>query len=82
MVMDRSKLSKWITVPVEPGKKCGICPKWNLCHNRSCPAKIFNTAGTHNENCGYENKSIDYVLRFLDKSGSNHIKVYDGNKNG
>jgi uncharacterized protein len=77
MDIDRNKLARWITPQDNPTQKCGVCSHWNLCHNRSCPAKAFRSEDVKVENCGYDKKSLDYVLRFLDKADSGYIKTYN-----
>jgi uncharacterized protein len=75
MELDRSKFARWVTVKAEPAEKCRSCNVWPLCHNRTCPARLF-FANENRTNCGYERKSIDYVLKFLDGAGSKNIKTY------
>jgi uncharacterized protein len=70
------KFAKWVTPVTDANEICGVCNVWYLCHNRNCPAKAFLKQGMGFVNCGYEKKSLDYVLRFLDAAGSKHIKNY------
>jgi uncharacterized protein len=76
MDIDRNKLARWIASPDIPTQRCNACSNWSLCHNRSCPAKIVNGGEVANENCGYEKKSLNYILMFLDRAGSTYIKTY------
>jgi uncharacterized protein len=74
--IDRNKLARWIASPDIPTRRCSACSNWALCHNRSCPANIFSDDEVTNESCGYEKKSLNYILMFLDKAGSAYVKTY------
>jgi uncharacterized protein len=77
MEIDQYKYAKWVSLAPECSEKCRSCNLWSLCHNRSCPAKGFSKDKAKREGCGYEKKSLDYVLKFLDISGNRHIKTYE-----
>jgi uncharacterized protein len=75
--IDKNKLAQWIMPPDAASKKCDSCDLWPLCHNHTCPAKYFMKRDEQIENCGYERKSIDYILMMLDASRSKYINCYD-----
>jgi uncharacterized protein len=76
MELDQSKFARWTATAAEPAETCRSCNVWSLCHNRSCPARVFSTNKKNGANCGYERKSMDYVLKFLDGAGSKNITTY------
>jgi uncharacterized protein len=79
--IDKYKLAKWISPMADASEKCHTCNIWSLCHNRNCPAKAFSKDKITREDCGYEKKSIDYILQFLEMSGSQSIKTYEATEN-
>ncbi|MHC1748512.1 MAG: radical SAM protein [Cellulosilyticaceae bacterium] len=77
ILIDKVKLSKWICYKEIPSE-CEECSTRPSCNKRTCPAKgyILNEQGK----CGYENSSIDSVLKLLSESkynGKEIIKSYD-----
>lgn len=67
MEINYDKLTKWIIKT--PNKKCNTCIFMPTCGGVSCP---LNSHNDNYEQCTYEKKSIDYVLRLLSKNNAVH----------
>lgn len=75
--LDEAKISNWVIPENEP-ENCLDCSLRPSCYSRTCPAKGYILP--NNGRCGYENSSIDSILKLLFNSfydNNNVIINYD-----
>lgn len=68
IILDDQKLAKWLIPDNWLPAGCKQCPIFCSCFGRTCPAKgyILNASDPP---CGYEAKSMQYIIQLLDSSG-------------
>jgi uncharacterized protein len=77
LLIDYTKLDRWLVQPARKTEGCAVCAVWALCRNRTCPAKTFDVEGHDVKHCGYERESLDPLIRLMDRSNSDYITVYE-----
>ena len=76
LLIDYTKLNRWLVQPARKTEECAACAAWALCRNRTCPAKTFDAEQPDAKRCGYERESLDPLIRLMDRSNSGYIRVY------
>lgn len=65
--IDEYKVSKWLGLGNPKSKKCNECANYPTCYGKTCPAKGYEIKTK--KICGYENVSVEYVLKILNRMG-------------
>lgn len=64
--IDEKKLVRWLDLSHKEEEKCSRCGLYASCFSKACPAKRHILK--EKKLCGYEGKSVTFILKLLNKS--------------
>lgn len=65
MLIDRSRLAKWLVKKDLSQLKCKSCTLLPACNNNSCPMKANFVADGICNICSFEHRNIDYIIKLF-----------------